>query len=971
MDIEKKLYKLRSNLNGELHIDSVHLVAYATDASVYRSIPLAVALPKTIEDIQKIVIFCNIHIIPLIPRAAGTSLAGQCVGEGIVLDISKYLNEVIEINPKERWVRVQPGINRNTLNAILKPHGLFFSPITATSTRALIGGMIGNNSCGTNSIVYGTTRDKVIELKTILSDGSIAVFNSRSIINNKSDLKTRAHEIEGAMINLLSPKSTQLEITSQYPKRSIHRRNTGYALDLLIEKIEQKKTINLCELLAGSEGTLAITTEAKLKLDPLPPEKEIVIAAHFRTIHESMLATQYVMEHHPFACELMDKVILDCTKENKRQKENRKFIEGDPGAVLLIEVRGVTLQEIEAKTFAIISKLKENSLGYAFPTIAAPNTKKVWELRSAGLGLLANLPGDEKAVACIEDTAVDLKDLADYVAEFEDLMTQYNQRSVYYAHAGAGELHLRPILNLKTKKDRTLFYNISKDVASLVKKYKGSLSGEHGDGRVRANFIPLMIGDKNYQTLKEVKSIWDPKNIFNPGKIVDSLPMNESLRYKEDQKDIPIDTIIDFSSTQGILQLAEKCNGSGDCRKTSLSGGTMCPSYRATFNEKDTTRARANVLREFLTRSTKENKFDHHEIKEVMDLCLSCKACASECPSNVDMSSLKAEFQYQYNKANGIPRRDLLFAYINDLNSFGGRLPKLYNFLLSNKFTSDLAKIIFNIAPQRALPIIYNKSLTKWHRTEFDDDETKPFIKEVILFIDEFTNWNDVPIGKAAINLLTALGYRVLTTDHEESGRSALSKGLLLKAKEHATKNVSSFSKIVSEERVLIGIEPSAILTFKDEYPKLVDKEHKEEAVRLSEHTMLIDEFIAREIAIGNITKDQFTEESKEIAFHAHCHQKAQGTQEDTVWILSIPENYHVSVIPSGCCGMAGSFGYEAEHYSISQAIGNDVLFPTLRQLNKYVLVAANGTSCRHQIQDFTSSKAQHPVEILLDALKK
>ena len=723
----------------------------------------------------------------------------------------------------------------------------------------------------------------------------------------------------------------------------------------------------MCKLLSGSEGTLAFTTQITLELDKLPPQESIMVAAHFESIENCMKAVEPLMQHNLYTCEMMDKTILDCTKHNKTQQENRQFIVGDPKAILMCEVKADSLDDVNLLAENLLKTIKTSGLSYAFPKLVGNTINKALELRSAGLGLLGNIIGDKKGVACIEDTAVALPDLANYISEFTQLMKNYKQDAIYYAHAGAGEIHLRPILNLKNGEDVDLFRKITTDVAHLVKSYKGSMSGEHGDGLVRSEFIPLMIGDENYQILKKIKATFDTDNIFNPGKIVDALPMDKGLRYKMDRAEPQIETFLDFSKSQGILREAEKCNGSGDCRKLPEFGGTMCPSYRATRNEKDTTRARANALREFLTNSEKSNKFNHAALKDVFDLCLSCKACASECPSSVDVASLKAEFQYQYQKENGVSLRTKLFAYNNKFNQIGSKVPRLINFVFSNGFTSALLKKSFGIAKERSLPLISNKSLYKQFQS-FDNKLVNNKInKTVYLFNDEFTNHLDTSIGLDAIQLLNALNYDVKLIDNAESGRSFLSKGLLKQAKDSANKNTSIFKDKISEDTPLIGLEPSAILTFKDEYLKLADDKISAEAI--SKHTFLIEEFIKQEIELGHIKPEQFTLEAKTIKFHGHCHQKAMSNQLSSFAVLNLPKNYKVTIIPSGCCGMAGSFGYEKEHYEVSMQIGEQTLFPAIRKASNDILIAANGTSCRHQIKDGTQRIAKHPVTILKDAL--
>ena len=970
----KHLKNLNQSLEGELYYDDLMKTLYATDASVYRMLPLAVAIPKNDNDLKVLIDFANSHKTSLIPRAAGTSLAGQCVGKGIVVDVSKYFNAIKDFNEKERTITVQPGVIRDELNNILKPYGLFFGPNTSTSNRCMIGGMVGNNSSGTTSIKYGVTRDKVLALKTLLSDGSEAVFTdiSKSAFQSKLKLDNLEGRIYRHLNQELKSESVQDEIRSQFPEKEIHRRNTGYAIDEIIKTepfSDSNIQLNLCKLLSGSEGTLAFITEITLQLDELPPEHSIMIAAHFNSIENCLNAVESVMKHDLYTCEMMDKTILDLTKHNKTQDVNRQFVTGNPEAILMCEVRDVSIDVVNKKAYRLLEMLNSSGLSYANPLLEGEDINKAVDLRKAGLGLLGNIIGDKKTAPCIEDTAVPISDLSDYIRDFTAIMDNYKQKAVYYAHAGAGELHLRPILNLKKKQDVLLFRKITTDVAHLVKKYGGSMSGEHGDGIVRAEFIPMMIGEKNYKIVKQIKQAFDPNNIFNPGKIVDAFPMDKSLRYQPDRVEPEINTLLDFSDSLGILREAEKCNGSGDCRKLPEFGGTMCPSYRATRNEKDTTRARANALREFLTRSDKVNKFNHEELKDVFDLCLSCKACVSECPSSVDVASLKAEFEYQFQSINGSSLRTKVFAYNNKLNAIGSRFSGIANFMFSHVFFSSLIKKSLKIAPKRSLPNISSISLFKWIKQNDKQLVRDNGIKEVYFFVDEFTNYLDTKIGQDAVMLLEGLNYKVNILPNKESGRAFLSKGFLKQAQQVANENISLYKDLISKETPLIGIEPSAILTFKDEYLKLAND--KDAAKSIASHTYLIEEFIQSEIALGNIIPEQFTSDVKTIKFHGHCHQKALCNQKSSFDVLNFPKNYKVTIIPSGCCGMAGSFGYEKEHYDVSMTIGNQTLFPAIRKADSQVVIAANGTSCRHQIKDGTQRHALHPIEILYDALIK
>jgi len=958
------LETLKNILEGELYTDLLHKSMYATDASVYRKIPQAVAFPKNHEDIKKLIDYSRKNNTTLIPRTAGTSLAGQCVGDGIVVDVSKYFTRILNFDEKEKTITVQPGVVRDELNLFLKPYGLFFGPNTSTSNRCMIGGMVGNNSSGSTSIKYGVTRDKVQKIKGILSDGTDVIFKD---ISKQEFLKIQtANTLEGKIYKVLNQElssiDNQHEIKKEFPKPSIHRRNTGYAIDELLS-FElfggKKETLNVAKLLSGSEGTLVFSTEITLKLDVLPPSNSIVVASHFKRIDESLKATVVAMNHNLYTCELMDKVILDCTKNNREQVKNRFFIKGDPEAILMLEVKANSVEKAHQFADELITDLEKNGFGYHHPKVEGENIQKVFELRKAGLGLLGNMIGDKKAVACIEDTAVDLQDLPSYIDEFTAIMDKYKQRAVYYAHAGAGELHLRPILNLKKEEDVILFRKITTETAKLVKKYEGSFSGEHGDGIVRAEFIPLMIGEKNYQLLRRIKKVFDPNNIFNQGKITDAFPMDKNLRYQVDRTEPTIETLTDFSESEGILRLTEKCNGSGDCRKPASMGGSLCPSYRATKNERDTTRARANTLREFLTNSEKSNKFNHQELKEVFSLCLSCKACASECPSNVDVSLLKAEFLYQYQEENGYGFRNTIFAKSTKYLSFVKHFPTLINFLTN----TSLSKKILGIAPQRTLPKLAKKTLRYWY-----NNQNLPKAKKTIyLFCDEFTNYYDVEVGKDAIYLLTKLGYEPKIISHYESGRSYISKGFLKEAQILSNKNVEIFHPLISEETPLVGIEPSAILSFRDEYLKLA--KHKVKAKEIANHTYTFDEFISLEIDNGNINSSKFTDDMKEIKIHGHCHQKSLSSTHPTFKMLNIPSNYSPKILNTGCCGMAGSFGYEKENYNVSIKIGEDTLFPKIRNLSKDIEIAAAGTSCRHQILDGTKKMAKHPISILKEAL--
>ncbi len=965
---------LQPQFKGDIFTDETMRLLYATDASAYREIPLAVVRPKDKEDIRLLIQFANEYKTSLIPRTAGTSLAGQVVGNGIIVDVSKYMCRILEINEAEHWVRVEPGVVLDELNKIVAKKGLFFGPETSTSNRCMIGGMVGNNSCGAHSLIYGSTREHTIAIKGFLSDGSEVDFKPLNKIEFEEKLigNTLENKIYQQINEVLNNKENQAEIIAQYPDKSLERRNTGYAIDLLMDMqpfSEAGAEFNFSKLLAGSEGTLAFSTEITLNLVPLPPKDVALVCIHCNSLKDALKGNIIALKHLPVAIELMDDIIMDCTKDNIEQRKNRFFIEGNPKAMLIVEFAMESKEAILQAAENLEKDMRAAGFGYHFPIVFGDDVKKVWNLRKAGLGVLSNIPGDAKPVPVIEDTAVNPQFLPEYIDEFQAILDKYKLNCVYYAHIATGELHLRPVLNLKDPKDVELFHTVALETAQLVKKYKGSLSGEHGDGRLRGEFIPLMIGEKNYKIIQQIKETWDPQHIFNPGKIVDTPPMNTFLRFEAGKKEKIIETIFDFSKDKGILRAAEKCNGSGDCRKSEIIGGTMCPSFMATRDENATTRSRANILREFLTRSDKENPFDHKEIYEVFDLCLSCKACKSECPSSVDIAKLKAEFLQHYYDANGIPLRTRAIAYISRINALGSMVTPVTNFFMSNSFTSGIAKAVLGFSPKRSIPLLSKITLRKWvAKNRLTGDY--PYGK-VYLFADEFTNFNESDIGIKAIRLLAILGYEVIIPKHLESGRTYLSKGLIRTAKKIAIQNTIYLKDIISETTPLIGIEPSAILSFRDEYPELVGKDLLQDALKLACNTLMFDEFFMREVKKGKISKESFCKVAKQIKLHGHCQQKSIASTLPTKKMLAFPENYSVEEIPSGCCGMAGSFGYEKEHYDISMKVGELVLFPSIRETPNDKIIAALGTSCRCQIKDGTGREALHPVEIMFDALEK
>jgi len=981
----------------KLYTDSIHKIAYATDASVYREIPYGVAYPEKEDDVRELLQIAKEKGVDLIPRAGGTSLAGQVVGSGIVVDISKHWNKILEINAEERWAKVQPGVVRDELNIALKPYGLFFSPETSTSNRCCIGGMFGNNSCGTHSLVYGSTRHHVLACKGILSDGSL--FDTERIgepgyRESLPLLDTILSQLEG----WASDKATRTLIEKNYPDKSLQRRSCGYAIDECIEAIGENKGLALCKLLVGSEGTLAFITEITVSLDVLPPKEIMVVCGHCDAMEKSFEANLVALKHHPTAVELIDGEILELCRSNSSFNSQFSTLNFDnPAALLITELRAETREELDRKAAVLEKDLLESGLIYKCTRVYGADVNKVWNLRKAGLGILGSMKGDAKPMGVIEDTAVAASRMPAYMKDFRELLDRLGAKCgrpvlsvVFYGHISTGELHLRPILNLKSKEGRKLFRTLAQETALLVKKHRGSISGEHGDGRLRGEFIPLLYGEEAYELMRQVKQCWDPDGLLNRHKIVDTLPMDSMLRFEEDQQ-YEVEKILGSdqtyfnwkasfdectapgatgarSQTHALMCTIEQCNGSGDCRKSNVIGGTMCPAYKVSGDELHTTRARANVLREVLTRGELSSNTHHSSlftlhsslIKEVLNTCLACKGCRGECPSNVDMTRLRSELLQHYYDQHGTPLRSWLVARTTQMEDLCQHVRPLYNFFVSWKPTALLIKKTIGFTPERELP-----RLKKMNNCKI----AKGGDKQIWLFLDEFTRNHEPELAEAFIALLTSLGYDINIPTHEESGRAAISKGCLKRAKQVANQNVQLLKDIVTDEMPLVGIEPSCILSFRDEYPDLVPAELRKDAKELGRKSLLFDEFLLREIKAGRICRDSFDQKPVEIFLHGHCHQKALVGVEVMAEVLRQLLNAKVNVIPSGCCGMAGSFGYEKEHYKTSLAIGEMVLFPAARKAMSSTVcptfVVAPGTSCRQQILDGTGIRAVHPIELL------
>ena len=979
----------------ELFTDLSHRIAYATDASVYRELPLAVAFPKNEQDIIDLIAEARRRHTHLIPRAAGTSIAGQVVGDGIVVDISRHFTHILKVNQRERWAWVEPGVVRDELNRVLAPMGLFFSPETSTSNRCCIGGMVGNNSCGTHSLVYGSTRHHLLALQGILSDGSR--FDTSHPDPDNALLNRILAQLDG----WAGDPAIRKLIADNFPDPSLRRRSCGYAID------EAFGPNALCNLICGSEGTLCFITAIQVSLDPLPSPNNMVLCAHCQSLPDSYRANLVALRHHPVAIELMDGKILQLCQDHLVRQETtgsaplplsqggvpagrgglNSQLYPPPPALLITEFNG---DDINRQADDLERELLASGLAFRCHRLYGDDINRLWDLRKAGLGVLTNTLSSRKPVGVVEDTAVAPERLPEYLEEFEQMMQRHGLSCVYYGHISTGELHLRPILDLKQPHDRQLFRQVAEETALLVRKYRGSLSGEHGDGRLRGEFIPLVYGQEVYDLMRQVKQCWDPDGVFNMHKIVDTPPMDSCFRGQS----LPQPLLKEGSrlpSLQGragerqLLCRIEQCNGAAVCRKSNMMGGTMCPTFKLTHDELQSTRARANILRELLSGSAHSSP-DTQLLESVLYSCLACKGCKGDCPSGFDMTRIRAEVLQMLYHEHGTPFRSWMVARMASVERLGHLVWPLYNFFATNPWSSALIKRLVSFTPERAIPTLSHRTMRQLLSSNQNQNQNQNEDRAsqlstpkptVYLFADEFTNLQEAELGLTFAQLLTRLGYRVVIPRHVESGRAAISKGCLDLARRFARRNVSLLRNLVTDDTPLVGIEPSCILSFRDEYPDLVPEAMRPDAERLAKNCLLYDEFIMREVARGHITPDQFSDlgNAPEIWLHGHCHQKALVGIGPTADMLRLIPGSRVHVIPSSCCGMAGSFGYEKEHYRTSLAIGEMVLFPAVRKAvaaspegkegEKPVFVAAPGTSCRQQILDGTGIHAHHPIEIL------
>ncbi len=970
-DLERALKKI---IRGDVRFDAGSKLLYSTDASMYQVEPVGVVIPRDADDVQAALELSRKHGVALLSRGGGTSLTGQTVNHALVLDFSRYMNDVLEVNQEEHWARVQPGVVQDELNHLVRPMGLLFGPDTSTSNRATVGGMLGNNSGGSHSIAYGLTVDHVIEITALLTDGSKVVFGE--ITPTEFEAKTRLHTLEGAIYLEVARIRDMYrdEIRARYPTQ--WRRVAGYNLNELLGVSvrphslagggnAQPRPLSMARLITGSEGTFVTILEAKMRLVDRPKRTALDVI-HFKDIQEALECSQSILETGPYAVELTDKMILDLARGNITQSKRMGFVQGDPAAILIVEYAGDTEQAVRASVEELEARRQRERFGYATSIVMDPaEQQSIWKLRKAGLGLLFGTHGDAKPLAFVEDTAVDPKHLPKFVARFREIFAKHQVDGAYYGHCSVGCLHIRPAINLKTARGIEQVKAIADEITDLVVEFNGTISSEHGDGRARSSFLERMYGPRIMQAFRELKRAFDPDNRLNPGNIVAGPPVTEHLRYGATYKTWEPITLLDFSDRGGYAAAVEMCNGVGECRKT--LEGTMCPSYMATKDEEHSTRGRANALRAVLSGKLPPSEFTGKRLYEVMDLCLECKGCKSECPANVDMAKMKYEFLHHYYKANGLPLRNRLFGHIAKWNARGARTPALVNWVSSLAPSRWLMEKVTGIDRRRPLPALAAETFTDWFNNRRAQEIQTPSRGDVVFFHDTFITYNAPHIGQAAVKLLEAGGYRVVLVDRKCCGRPLISKGMLEEAREHSRWNVAQLAPYARRGVPIVGLEPSCLLTLRDESVDLV---RTDDARAVAKQSFLLEEFLMRERAKGlELPFAGPLSPRKKALLHGHCHQKAMVGTAPTVAVLTWA-GYEVTEVDSGCCGMAGSFGFEREHYDISISLGNRRLAPAVKAAPADTVVVAPGISCRQQIEHLAGRRAKHPAEVLWDAIK-
>jgi FAD/FMN-containing dehydrogenase/Fe-S oxidoreductase len=942
--------ELEARIEGEVRFDAVSRALYSTDASVYQIHPLGVVVPRSREDILRTLEICRRVGCSITMRGGGTSQAGQAIGSGVQIDLSKYYNRVLEVNAAERWVRVEPGIVLDELNAQLQPLGMRFAPDISTASRATIGGMMANNSSGARSVLYGKTIDHVMEQVVALSDGSVVHFREipRSDVPAGDSLEAGCYE---TVLRLAGRHADEIE--RRYPK--IMRRVGGYNLD---EFTIADKPVNLARVMVGSEGTLGIVLEAKLRLVPLPKAKAVMVVM-FGDLLESLAAAPAILRHKPSAIEVMDKSILDHTRQNAGLDSIRKkYIEGDPAATLCVEFYGDRKEDLPPRLEALEDDLRSKGLGYAYRAETDPAAQaRIWSLREASLGLSMAMKDDAKSIAFVEDTAVAPERLRDFIERFLGIIHSHGTTAGIYAHASVGCLHVRPVINMKTEAGVRKFEAIAHEVADLVLEFGGALSAEHGDGLVRSPFMRQMFGPALYEAFREVKRTFDPLGILNPGKIVDAPPLTSNLRFGAGYQTPNPPTWFDFEEYGGMGGAVEMCSGVGACRKK--LAGTMCPSYMATLEEAHSTRGRANVLRLAMSGRLAEAGLGDDGVKEVLDLCLECRACKSECPVGVDVARLKSEFMAGYWQRHGTPLRVRALGAIDRVSDWASRFAPIVNWMNTTAAGRRLNERYLGIDRRRSLPSWKKETFEQWRRRNPDGHAAA---QSVTLFNDTFTNYFDPEIGTAALQILAKGGRAGTVVRPGCCGRPLISQGLLPQAREYAAIVVAGLLPIAQRGEKILFLEPSCLSAVKEDAPSLLRGELQQQARTVADACMLFDQFAA------GLDLD-LRPAAGRILLHGHCHQKAMGMLPGSVALLSRIPNAKVVELDAGCCGMAGSFGYHREHFAVSKAIAGRRLLPAIAGMAAGEILVAPGTSCRHQVADLSATAALHPAVLIRDLL--
>ena len=950
--------RLAREIKGEVLTDDLTRRLFSTDASPYQFLPLGVVRPKDTKDCLRAVRIAADEGISLIARGAGTSLAGQCVGPGLVIDFSRHMNEIVRVNAAAREARVQPGVVLAELNARLKGHGLMFAPDPSTASRCTIGGMLGNNAWGAHALRYHTTREHVVGVEALLSDGSLVSFQPTPEAERQQKLRSPGREGEIYRVVHAILEAHRETVLDRYPSARGIPNNAGYALDVIARQqpwVANGTPFNLAPLLCGSEGTLALVTEIRVRLEPIPRER-LLVCPHFHALEEALEAVLVTLSAAPSAIELLDSHVLALTRNNTEQSRNCSWVEGDPAAVLLVELSGDDARQVSVACDALLDRYRSHGLGYAYPVLRGGEADRAWALRRAGLGLLMGMTTARKPVTGIEDSAVAVSDLPAYVREVQELLRQHGTTCVVYGSAGMGVLHLRPLLDLRLGSERAIFAHVMQGVAAIVAHYRGSFSAKHGDGRLRARFLPDTLGTEITQHLLALKRAFDPDDLLNPGAIVSPPDLLSHLRAQSETAHKSFKpTHFDWSKTGGLLGAAARCHGAGVCLQKT-GAGTMCPSYRALGEEMHTTRGRANLFRQLLASDAADRLLADEELRMALDLCLECKGCRAECPANVDMARMKAEFLQYYQDRHGASWSTRALARFGALSRAASYAPWFSNAVLG----SAAAKRLLGIHSARRLPRLARQRFSSWCR-----GKPQPLTaarSAVVLLVDPITEYYEPEIGRAAVEILERLGFLVYVTPCLSSGRLEVSLGMLgqaSKTMEHVMRVLHRFPT----ELPIIGLEPSEVYTYRDELLDLLkDADIRKWAGAIVKRVVAFEEFLA---GVGEAVGDlAFNPAPKEILLHVHCHQKALAGSQPSVDALGLIPQARVALIPSGCCGMAGLFGYQSRHYELSRQIAELALLPSVRRAAPGTLVVATGSSCRQQIGQALGLEALHPVQV-------